>query len=236
MRPTIREGSVSHPLIERLPELARQAVVRQLERRCLPRGAALFRQGEPARGVHFIEAGLVQFRIDNAAGDSTFIGIAKRGEYLGDCELLADTPHFAVATALTECRVSLLPRAAFARAMAAHAGFAQAVAERLARSLHLMQLVQVARHQLRAEQIVAAIVLYLARNFGTELSARQVRIDLALSQDQLADMAGVTRQSIHKPLQAWRAAGWIDYHYGHLVLCDQDALLNLVPGENAFQP
>lgn len=217
-----------HPLIEQLPDAARDAMAAHVVRRDYLRGATLFHQGDKAAGLYFIDNGLVQFGIDTPGGDSTFIGIAKPGFYLGDCEILAGKPHFARACAFTDCTVSLLPRADVEEMLRDCAAFTLAVARRLAQSLHAVQMVQMVRHQLSTEQNLAAIICYLARHFGTQLDSGHYRVNIELAQDQLADMAGLTRQSIHKPLQAWKAAGWIDYHYGNLVVQDMSALLALL--------
>ena len=217
-----------HPLLDQLPDDVRHTLMPYIQRFDFARGATVFRQGEHARGLYFIDAGLVQFGIDTASGESTFIGIAKPGFYLGDCEILAKKPHFAMAGAFTPCSISLLPRANVEQAMRSFPDFSIAVAQRLARSLHLVQMVQMARHQLSIEQNLVGIISYLAQHFGTLLDSGHYRVDIELSQDQLADMAGVTRQSLHKPLQAWKAAGMIDYHYGNLDILDMPALLKLL--------
>ncbi len=217
-----------HPLLDQLPDDALDALAPHIQRSEYARGATIFRQGEQARGLYFIDTGLVQFGIDTASGDSTFIGIAKQGFYLGDCEILANKAHFAVASAFTPCSISLLPRANVEQVMRSFPDFSIAVAQRLARSLHIVQMVQMARHQLSTEQNLVGIISYLAQHFGTLLDNGHYRVNIELSQDQLADMAGVTRQSINKPLQAWKATGMIDYHYGNLVILDMPALLKLL--------
>jgi CRP-like cAMP-binding protein len=223
-----REQDMVHPLLEQLPPELLDSMAQRIQKRHYPKASIIFHQGEQPRGLYFIDTGLLQFGIDSPAGHSTCIGIAKQGFYLGDCEILAAKPHFSRATAFTDCTISLLPREDFEQAMRDSTSFATAVAQRLAKSLHLVQMVQMARHQYSAEQNIAGIILYLARHFGTLFSDGRYRVDLELSQDQLADMAGVTRQSIHKPLQAWKAAGWIDYRYGNLVVQDINALLALL--------
>ena len=212
-----------HPLFDSLPAGQREALLARLCPRQFARGALVLNQGDPPAGLWFIESGLLQFRIETAAGASSFIGIAQAGDYLGDCELLTGSPHFATVTALADSRLALLPAEAFWQAMRACAPFAIAVAQRIAHSLKLMQQVQDARHRMSLEQQLAGIVCYLAQHFGQAGSAA-----LELTREQLADMAGASRQAIHKHLQRWQQAGWIDYRYGQLRVCQPAALLALL--------
>lgn len=214
---------LQHPLFDSLPPEARDALRARLLERHFPRGALVLNQGDAAAGLWFIESGQLQFQIGTASGDSCFIGIAKPGDYLGDCELLTASPHFANITALSDCQLWLLPAEHFWRAMQSHTSFATEIARRIAHSLKLMQQVQAARQHMSLEQQLAGIIAYVAEHYGHPMAGGGKRIDL--TQAQLADMAGASRQSIHKPLQRWKQAGWIDYRYGRLQVNDLPAIL-----------
>jgi len=187
------------------------------------------RQGVACEGLFCIDSGLVQFNLISADGRSTFVGMEKAGNYFGDCELLLAQPHFATITAMTECRLSIVPTAAFHDCLL-NAAFATAIARYLARHLQLLQWVQMARHQYSAERQIANIVMHLGQNFGHSTAAGQ-QIDVPLTQDQLADMAGVSRQAINKPLQSWKQQGWIDYQYGRLRINEMTALEKIARGQ-----
>ncbi len=226
---------MAHPLLQSLPETHRYRFEKHIVHKDYEKGEVIFRQGENVRGLYFIDQGLVQFQIDQPSGKSTFIGIAKENTYLGDCELLAKLQHFAIAIAATNCHISLLPGFCFAEAMQEAPEFSHAVAVRLAKNLHLLQMVQMVRHQWTVEQKLAGIIIYLATHFGSLMENGHYRIEVALSQDQLASMAGLTRQSIHKPLQLWKEVGWIDYHYGNMLVQSLDPFLKLV-ADHVLEP
>lgn len=192
-------------------------------------GTVIAGQGASCEGLFCIEAGLVQFNLLSPDGRATFVGLEKAGSYFGDCELLLGQPHFATITAMTDCRISMVPASVFGDCLQ-HAGFATSIARYLARHLQLLQWIQMARHQFSAERQIANIVVYLSQNFGHSTAAGH-HIDVPLTQDQLADMAGVSRQAIHKPLQAWKQQGWIDYQYGRLRINLLPALEKIARGE-----
>lgn len=218
-----------HPLFDQLDAAQRQTVIDAATTRHYPCGALIASQGIACEGLFCIEAGLAQFTLISADGRATFIGIEKAGNYFGDCELLLAQPHFATITALTDCRINIVPAASFDRCMQ-NADFARDIARYLARNLQLLQWIQMARHQYSAERQIANIVIYLCQNFGHAIAGGH-QIDVHLTQDQLADMAGVSRQAIHKPLQQWKQQGWIDYQYGRLQVCQLGAIEKIARGQ-----
>ena len=62
---------------------------------------------------------------------------------------------------------------------------------------------------------LARKILFLAENFG-EAGKGTVRISVPLSQQELGNMIGVTRESINKQLRQWAHAGLVAYADGHI--------------------
>ncbi|RJG04516.1 helix-turn-helix domain-containing protein [Noviherbaspirillum sedimenti] len=57
------------------------------------------------------------------------------------------------------------------------------------------------------------------------------RHTLGVSQENLSQMLGTSRQSINKVLRDWERNGLIERHYGSISLCNLDALKRLsMPG------
>ena len=71
---------------------------------------------------------------------------------------------------------------------------------------------------------VAERLLSLAERYGNAVDAG-VEIGLKLSQDDLAALLGVSRQSINKELRAFADRGWIEIRYGQITIVDSAALL-----------
>jgi len=218
----------SHSLLDTLDDTQRQRVASAVVHRQYTAGALIAGQGATCEGLFCIDAGLVQFNLISSDGRSSFVGLEKAGHYFGDCELLLTQPHFATITAMTDCRIRIVPAAVFTDCMS-NANFATETARYLARNLQLLQWIQMARHQYSAERQIANIVVHLGQNFGHSTAAGQ-QVDVPLTQDQLADMAGVSRQAIHKPLQLWKQQGWIDYQYGRLRINQMAALEKIARG------
>jgi CRP-like cAMP-binding protein len=66
----------------------------------------------------------------------------------------------------------------------------------------------------------------LAEVFGKPVPGG-VRIDIPLSQQQLGNMVGMSRESMNKQLKQWRQDGLIRIEDGHYVLTDLEALRDI---------
>ncbi len=73
---------------------------------------------------------------------------------------------------------------------------------------------------------VAERLLSLAERYGNAVDSG-VQIGLKLSQDDLAALLGVSRQSINKELRAFAERGWIEIRYGQITIVDGAALLTV---------
>jgi CRP-like cAMP-binding protein len=73
---------------------------------------------------------------------------------------------------------------------------------------------------------LAKKLLALADNYGNETPGGTY-IDLKLSQGELGEMVGTSRESINKQLRAWRAEGIVRSEKGYITLRDLDALEKL---------
>ncbi len=97
----------------------------------LPGGAPLFRAGEPADAVFWLKTGRLAVRRSDPLGETSELGVIRPGEPAGEMAVIAGEPHSATVTALRNCEMLALPRAALLEAMEGDA----AVAAQLARML-----------------------------------------------------------------------------------------------------
>ena len=70
---------------------------------------------------------------------------------------------------------------------------------------------------------LARRLVYLADNFG-EAVADGVRIKFHLSQGELGNLVGMSRESMNKQLRQWREDELVHMERGHLILTDLEAL------------
>jgi CRP/FNR family transcriptional regulator, cyclic AMP receptor protein len=67
---------------------------------------------------------------------------------------------------------------------------------------------------------LARKLVNLSKAYGVESEDGSTIIRLKLPQQDLADMVGVTRESVNKHLKTWQDLGWITMKQGHLTISD----------------
>jgi CRP-like cAMP-binding protein len=104
----------------------------------LPKGAQLFRQGDPGDAVYFVLQGALAVVAERDDGREVRLGHVSPGEAVGEMALLSGEARMAAARALEDCELCKLSRAGFDALIARHpetlAVFARTMAARLARA------------------------------------------------------------------------------------------------------
>ncbi len=75
---------------------------------------------------------------------------------------------------------------------------------------------------------LAKRLLILAQSHGEPGDGTTMRIEFPLSQQELANMAGVSREAVNKLLRAWQSEGLIAHDHGHVTILDEARLKRLV--------
>jgi CRP/FNR family transcriptional regulator, cyclic AMP receptor protein len=215
----------ANPWFASLPVRERRAVLSAAELLRLRPGEMLFRQGDkvpPGQGAFY---GLVQgsFKISSLRedGKEAILVVLEAGNWLGEISLIDQQPRTHDATSLGAAEVLALPRAAFDELMRRHV-FSQAICRMLAaRTRSLYGMVEDAT--LRSTRArVARRLLLLARGDATQ--APDARPVVPVSQEALAMMLGITRQTLSKELKALTGHGAIRLGYGRISI-ESPALL-----------
>ncbi len=218
----------ANPWFGALPLRERRAMLSAAELLKVRPGEMLFRQGDKVGAGSGAFYGLVQgsFKMSSLRedGKEAILVMLEQGNWFGEISLIDQLPRTHDATALGHAEVLAMPRAAF-DALMQRPVFAQAISRLLAarmRSLYGM-VEDVTLRSTRAR--VARRLLLLARGDATQSSdARRV---VPVSQEGLAMMLGITRQTLSKELKALVGAGALVQGYGRIEIVSAAALERL---------
>ncbi|MDQ3940422.1 MAG: Crp/Fnr family transcriptional regulator [Actinomycetota bacterium] len=216
-------GDLVEGLISLLSPEESQGLKARGRRRRYPRGSTLFNEGESSDKVVLIEQGRVKLSFFTDEGQEIMLALRGAGELIGELSVLDGEPRSATATALEDVDALVLSAEEFK-------GFLETT-PRVA-----MKLLQITSRRLRDADDkriefgafdtagrVARRLIELAERFG-EASGEGTKIDVALSQQDLAAWTGASREAVSKALQMMRARGWIETHRRGVTLLDTDAL------------
>ncbi|MES2263079.1 MAG: Crp/Fnr family transcriptional regulator [Pseudomonadota bacterium] len=194
----LQKALSSNPWFAALPARARAAMLEQSEPARLRSGEMLFRQGDPPGGLYALVRGTLKMSSLREDGREAILAVLESGTWFGEISLIDNQPRTHDATSLGQSEVLVLPRAAFDALMTDNA-FAQAVAALLAGRIRLLYGI-VEDGALRSTRArIARRLLMLAR--GDATMAQQMRPRVPVSQEALAMMLGISRQTLSKELK-----------------------------------
>lgn len=178
-----------------------------IDRVHLRRHQVIRSQGDPVRELYLLSEGWVGSCIDVAAGTRQMVKVHLAGDMLGTPSLTL--PNAAeTLIAITRATVDVVPVSAFARLFMSEPRIAAAtfmIAQK-ERVLLMDRLTSVARTS--AAQRLAAFLLSVYERL-TVIGLKEPTFDLPLSQDELADVLGITPVHANRTLFQLQDAGLI---------------------------
>lgn len=195
-------------------------LVRTGRRMSLPAGATLLFEGDLSDRVVVVFAGALRVFATAANGREVLVTVAGPGEILGEMSALDGQPHSASVNTLDPAEVTLVPAVEFRSLMGSNAKIARGVALRLARELRRVVRQRV---DLEAYDVPARLAQTLV-DLADRLDARNREIELPLSQRELAESCGASREAVTKALAVFRNRGWVRTGRRSITVLDIDGL------------
>ncbi len=214
------------PLFAGLDDDALAALAGRLRRRRLPAGTPVVYKGDPSGALHIIASGRVKVHQATLRGDEVILSILGPGDCFGEMSLLDGEPRSADISTLEAAELLLLDGDALRETLAAHPAVAWTLLQILSKRVRDGN---AEREMLMTRDVpgrVAGCLLRLAETSGRPQPDGSVRLDLRLTQSDLAALIGATRERVSRALSAFRASGLIawDKTPGCWVLCKPAAL------------
>ncbi len=184
-----------------------------LRRKRLSKGDYLFLQGDAAEGFYLVFRGEIEIVISSAAGRDLVINQMRPGDCFGELALLTGQPRSTSALARVASEVWVMSRSNFQSLLDDEPGLARNLLEMVSRRLQNSSEREGALAFLDAQARLARLLLQL------DQAAQKGYI--TISQEELAQHTGLTRQTVAKILGRWRRAGWLVTGRGRIALFDR---------------
>lgn len=214
-REALREATIFESLDDaQIDQLTAIAVRKRYE----PRDIVL-RKGDPALQLFVIGTGRLKAISEAGEGRQAGLSIMGPGEVFGEIALLDGEPRSATITALERCELYIIGRNDFLHFLERSPKAAIELLRVLARRVRRLS-ERVEDHLLELPNRLARQIHRLVLDHGIREPGGAVRIELKLSQQELGDLVGASRESVNKQLRAWVAEGWLEQRKGRLVVRD----------------
>jgi CRP/FNR family cyclic AMP-dependent transcriptional regulator len=180
-------------------------------------------KGDSATEFFVLLRGRAKVGAPGADGSHAAINVMGPGEVFGEIAILDGQPRSATVTTLEECEMAVVNKAAFNDLLTASPSIAVKLLNVLAGRVRELTTRIEDRAFLDVPARLAKQLLWLAKNHGV-VSAAAVRIDLRLSQQELGDLVGATRESVNKQLREWTRGGIVRQERDCIEIFELDAL------------
>lgn len=216
---SVQEGS----FFATLSDEEREALRTRGAKRPFPAGAFLFTEGDSSDHVFVVMSGRLKLCSFTEDGREVVLGIRGPGDLLGEFAAIDEEPRSASVAALEAVEALVIPSERFLDFLTEHPLVAIRLLRSLTRKLRDADRKRVEFGAYDTAGRVARRLVELAERFGTG-DAGGVRIDLPLTQEELAGWTGSSREAVAKALKTLRDRGWIETRRRSIVVVDADAL------------
>ncbi|MBI5035063.1 MAG: Crp/Fnr family transcriptional regulator [Chloroflexi bacterium] len=210
-------------LFTELDESALVILARVSYIKCIPKGSILFCQNDDAEAAYVVRSGAINIVLCTVDGRELVINEMRPGDCFGELALLTGAPRSASAVASMGSELIVIPRQAFLCELERAPKLMQHLMATLAERLRASSQRESALAFLDAPARLASVLGELdhaAHKDGT----------LTISQEELAQRIGATRQTTTKILGQWRRKGWIITGRGRIMVLDRNALKKIIGG------
>ena len=211
------------PLLAALSDSDRQALARSASRRRYRRGDIIFQKDDPGHSLFIVARGSVRIYVPSTQGADLTLAVLGPGAFFGDLSLLDGRPRSASAAALGDTNVVILERSDFVAVIRTRPAAVMSVLAVVVRRLRETDEMASDLAFLDVGGRLAKKLLELAATNGVK---RQdgVLLDMPITQEELANMIGVTRESVNRNLSLFRRIGLVAKEGRRFVLRDPAGL------------
>jgi CRP/FNR family transcriptional regulator, cyclic AMP receptor protein len=204
-------------------ESAVAALTKQLPPVDFARRWTVFAEGEPADRLYIIISGKVKVSHRSPDGREHLLAIMGPQDMFGELSVFDDGPRTASATTLTEVRAVSLDRDTLRGWMADRPEVAEQLLRVLARRLRRTNTKLTDQICTDVPGRVAKQLLLLAQQFGTR-EGDALRVALDLTQEEIAQLVGASREATNQALGTFADRGWIQSESHTMLILDAENL------------
>ncbi|HEY7231024.1 MAG TPA: Crp/Fnr family transcriptional regulator [Pseudolabrys sp.] len=213
----------THPFFKDLGNIVERLAPRVITSK-IKKGAIIFRKGDVGSRLYAVRTGAVRISAPSEQGKDAIFNLILPGELFGEIAFLDGGQRTADAVAIDNCELMIIERRDFIPLI-------QDDPELAVRLIKVL----CARLRKTSEQVedivflglpnrLAKVLLHLYR--PSEEAAPKNKIQI--TQREISQMIGVSRESANKQLQAWQRRKWLKLERGGIVISAPDALRELV--------
>ncbi len=211
------------PLFLALDPEGAAALRASLTERSVAKGEIIFQEGEPGDRLYVILEGKVKLGRSSNDGRESLLAILGPGEMFGELSLFDPGPRTSTAAALTDAVILALSNEQLRPWLAGRPEVAAALLQALARRLRRTNEAMADLVFSDVPGRVAKALMDLGEKFG-EITAEGLMVTHDMTQEELAQLVGASRETVNKALADFAQRGWIRLESRQVMILDVERL------------
>ncbi|AHN48030.1 nnrR [Brucella suis bv. 1 str. S2] len=198
--------------------------------RAVPKGSAVFKQGEEARLFYLLVQGRLKVMQVTADGQQLIVRVVNPGEFFGFAMALGREDYPGTPLAVVDCSVIAWSMEMMTAFMTSNPALAVNTMQMIGRRLDAAhsRIREISTQEV--EQHVAHAVLRLVRETGIQEDTG-LRIDFPVSRQDIAELTGTTLHTVSRIVSQWQSKGWVEGGRQSLLVRDLRRLRQIAEGE-----
>jgi len=212
-------------LFEGLTAVQLDWVAKRAHRRAFPAETNVLMAEQPGEAVYIILHGTVKIHMEQGDGRDVILSILGAGDLLGEMSLIDSVGRSASAVTLENSLMLWMDKDTFNQLLDEFPPVARNLVRILSARVRLSdQLIQ-ALATLDVYGRVARQLLAFADRYGRPTADGEIRIPIALTQSDIADLVGASRKRVNQVMVAFRGQELLTTDAeGHIILYDREGL------------
>jgi CRP-like cAMP-binding protein len=188
----------------------------------------IVREAEPGETFFIIVSGSVSVCRIAPDGRETILSILKEGDFFGEMSMFDSSLRSASIKALTEVEVGTINRTEFLDLLDRNPKIGRLLVIELAERLRAANALIAATTSQDIRARLASLLLNLSEQFGEPVD-NGIKISLRLTNQEMANMIGTTRETVNRTLNRFWDDQLVDMRTAHVVVTSPDKLRALIP-------
>lgn len=198
-------------------------LISQMQTESFPRGTTIFDEGEPGDTLYIIIGGKVKLARHAPDGRENLLSVMGPSDMFGELSIFDPGPRTSSAVCVTEVETATMDSEMLRTWINDHPEISQQLLRVLARRLRRTNASLADLIFTDVPGRVAKTLLQLANRFGTQ-EGSGLRVNHDLTQEEIAQLVGASRETVNKALATFAQRGWIRLEGKSVVIVDTEHL------------
>lgn len=221
---TLAEALSRIEFLNNIEQSSYERLLKEAQLQLFKRGETIYTDGCAMKNIYFVVEGQISIYKVSRQGNKKIVFVQGDGAILNE-EILQNDMSSVSADAMTNSALVAIPLEVMMTLMKEDASLNWLIINRMATKIRQMY------HQLRnttsnesIDRRLAAKLYKLAVDYGEEKEDGSIEINLKLTGTALADMIGVSRETISRQMSKFKEDGYIGRRNAHIYIKSLDAL------------